>query len=151
MFHHNGKFWAKGKKRKKNMKSILCLDCVWVDNSLPSHTSYPPIRHAAHEHSSSLHLPIIYSLNHCKYIQKKKLWDKAGTWKEMHLPQQSCGSVTSSWTPSRELKLLKFRPGAAVTAAAASGGQGDTFAHKMCVLLYGHGLGASPLCPSTPQ
>lgn len=53
------------------MKSNLCLDCVWVDNSLPSHTFYPLILHAAHEHSSSLYLPIIYSLNHCKYIQKK--------------------------------------------------------------------------------
>lgn len=79
-------------------------NCMWVDSSLPSCSSYPLILYAACEYSSSCAFSSFDSLNHCKYIQGKKK-------KETCLAQQSCGDVTISWSPSRELTWL--RPGTA--------------------------------------
>lgn len=62
---------AKRKKRKEK-KTTMKSNCVWVDSSLPSHSSYPLIPHAGCEYFSSCAFSSFDSLNHCKYIQKRK-------------------------------------------------------------------------------
>lgn len=63
--------WLKEKKEKKK-KTTMKSNCVWVDSSLPSHSSYPLIPHAGCEYFSSCAFSSFDSLNHCKYIQKRK-------------------------------------------------------------------------------
>lgn len=99
----------KGKKRQNQWNQIPALSvCGWVTCFLcmllvhwcrtqRTRTPTPvPLRHLL--------------LKSLQMYTEKRLSDKAGTGEEMQLPQQSCGSVTSSWTPSREPKQLKLRP-----------------------------------------
>lgn len=82
--------------------------CGWITHFL--HTlliHWCCTQHASTSTPAPSHHLLLKSL---QIYTEKNLWDKAGTGEEMQLPQQSCGSVTSSWTPSSELKQLKLRP-----------------------------------------
>lgn len=94
------------RREKFPVKSNPCVVCGWKTHFL--HTLL--IRWCRTQHARTpTPVPPRHLLKSLNYIQKKKLWDKAGTGKDIQLPQQSCGSVTSTWIPSSELKQLRLR------------------------------------------
>jgi len=85
--------------------------CGWITHFL--HVLRIHQSHTQHASTPARVPPHYLLLKSLQIYTEKKLCDQAGTGEEMQLPQQSCGSVTSSWTPSSELKQLKLRPEAA--------------------------------------
>lgn len=146
---------ANKREKKPQWNQVLVLIvCGWITPFL--HTLLIQWCRTQHARTPTP-VPPRHLLKSLKYIQKKKLWDKAGTGEDMQLPQQSCGSVTSAWIPSSELKQLRLRPKDELSSLVPTETccndcrRGGPSACRTCPLLRTHSLGATPLSHWAPQ